>query len=300
MKYHISPSTGNPNRCYANTKPCPIGGEKEHYSSKEEARSAFEKTQTESKPLKKLNANDTRKTNSHVYAFTEDGKEAITFEQREEFKSLHSKIHFAPTPSLNKKEIKVLENLAEGRNVTNEDLDRIIDRLEETTVETHMNTPEKAATNKKVVDYLKLERKRSGVPSTLPTAVSFDPTTQTMFSNKDARKHPAILSKALRRQSAHMEWMNELADERANSIQYAETPEERKYTENEVALYRGQARRAEAKLHAQFRELQYLYDTDEDFRARLNLPITKYLKQGWYREPDVRYNGIPIDGVKKA
>lgn len=47
-KYHISPTTGNPNRCYANTKPCPLGGEKEHYPTKEAARAAYEKKQAPS------------------------------------------------------------------------------------------------------------------------------------------------------------------------------------------------------------------------------------------------------------
>lgn len=41
-KYHISPSTGRPNRCYASVKPCPIGGAEEHYTSKEAARAAYE------------------------------------------------------------------------------------------------------------------------------------------------------------------------------------------------------------------------------------------------------------------
>lgn len=44
-KYHISPSTGNPNRCYANTKPCPLGGSEDHYPTKEAARKGFEKKQ---------------------------------------------------------------------------------------------------------------------------------------------------------------------------------------------------------------------------------------------------------------
>jgi hypothetical protein len=46
-KYHISPTTGNPNRCYANTKPCPIGGEGEHYPTKESARKAFESSNSQ-------------------------------------------------------------------------------------------------------------------------------------------------------------------------------------------------------------------------------------------------------------
>lgn len=41
-KYHISPSTGNPNKCYATKRPCPVGGASEHFGSKEEARQAYE------------------------------------------------------------------------------------------------------------------------------------------------------------------------------------------------------------------------------------------------------------------
>lgn len=41
-KYHISPTTGNPNRCYADKRPCPLGGEQEHYPTKEAAKAAFE------------------------------------------------------------------------------------------------------------------------------------------------------------------------------------------------------------------------------------------------------------------
>ena len=41
-KYHISLTTGRPNKCYAEKRPCPIGGADEHYGSKEEAQQAYE------------------------------------------------------------------------------------------------------------------------------------------------------------------------------------------------------------------------------------------------------------------
>lgn len=44
-KYHISPSTGRPNLCQATKKACPLGGEDDHYSSKDEARAAYEQKQ---------------------------------------------------------------------------------------------------------------------------------------------------------------------------------------------------------------------------------------------------------------
>lgn len=41
-KYHISPKTGAPASCRASKKPCPIGGESDHYTTKEEARAGYE------------------------------------------------------------------------------------------------------------------------------------------------------------------------------------------------------------------------------------------------------------------
>lgn len=42
FKFHINPQTGNPNRCSAQEGNCPFGGQEEHYSSKDEARKAYE------------------------------------------------------------------------------------------------------------------------------------------------------------------------------------------------------------------------------------------------------------------
>lgn len=41
--YHINPSTGRANKCNAGRRACPFGGPGEHYSSREQARSAYEK-----------------------------------------------------------------------------------------------------------------------------------------------------------------------------------------------------------------------------------------------------------------
>ena len=43
-KYHVNPATGNPGVCRAQ-KNCPFGGEADHYSTREEAREAYEKSQ---------------------------------------------------------------------------------------------------------------------------------------------------------------------------------------------------------------------------------------------------------------
>lgn len=41
-KYHISPTTGRPNLCTANKRPCPVGGADDHYPTKEAARQGYE------------------------------------------------------------------------------------------------------------------------------------------------------------------------------------------------------------------------------------------------------------------
>jgi hypothetical protein len=41
-KFHINPSTGNPNKCSAKSGNCPFGGDSEHFESKDEARLNFE------------------------------------------------------------------------------------------------------------------------------------------------------------------------------------------------------------------------------------------------------------------
>lgn len=42
VKYHISATTGRPNICRATKRQCPLGGEEDHYPTKEAARKALE------------------------------------------------------------------------------------------------------------------------------------------------------------------------------------------------------------------------------------------------------------------
>lgn len=49
-KFHINPATGNPGRCLARSGNCPFGGEDAHYSTKEEARLAYEQQMERNSP----------------------------------------------------------------------------------------------------------------------------------------------------------------------------------------------------------------------------------------------------------
>lgn len=51
MKFHINPTTGDAGKCSATQGKCPFGGESEHYTSAEAARSAYESKQGEAKTL---------------------------------------------------------------------------------------------------------------------------------------------------------------------------------------------------------------------------------------------------------
>lgn len=44
-KFHVNPETGNPGPCSAKEGNCPFGSEEEHHSTREEAQSAYEKSQ---------------------------------------------------------------------------------------------------------------------------------------------------------------------------------------------------------------------------------------------------------------
>lgn len=65
-KYHINPQTGNPGLCKA-TQHCPFGEAANHYSSKDEAREAYELAQGCSAPetLRRVSKNDQQNVNKH-------------------------------------------------------------------------------------------------------------------------------------------------------------------------------------------------------------------------------------------
>lgn len=303
-KYHISPVTGNPNRCYASKKPCPVGGADEHYSSKEEAREAYEKSQSEGgqtvTKLKKTPApsSDTQGKSASV---TSIGGTTITPEMTEKYREVVTNSYISTTPPLNNSEKKILSDVAAGKTISDEKLDAMIDRLRHVATHAELVSEKALANGKIVLPYLKAVRSKSPNPNTLKDVKDFDPATQTVFSNKDARRHPMIAGKAIRRTSAHIDWMNQLADDaRAIALEVEKDPEAREVYRNKAAIWADEALRSEVKLRAQLKEIQYQYDNDETFRNNTNLSIASHLRAGVYRDTDSKYNGIPLEGVKKA
>ena len=64
-KYHINPNTGNPGKCHAFFR-CPFGSAHEHYSSAEEARSAYEAAMTPTAPVASKNTTELTKVRNVV------------------------------------------------------------------------------------------------------------------------------------------------------------------------------------------------------------------------------------------
>lgn len=301
-KYHISPSTGNPNKCYASVKPCPLGGESDHYPTKEAARNAYEKSQSEGgQTVTKLRKSAApAETSGKLASVTTLGGKTRTPAMTEGYNSALPNLGYQ-TPPLSQVEKKILADVGEGKNVSDEKLDSMIDRLRWAGTTGSYGRPGEAEAGAEVLSYLKAVRSRSSAPSTLPTAVTFDPATQTLFSNADARKRPSAMANSLSRTAKHMEWMEKLASD-SRSLAHApdNTPEERQRYLNDAARRSDEAKRTEAKLHAQFREAQWCFDNNPEWRRNANFGVVRHLNNGMYREAAGEYRDIPIDGVKKA
>lgn len=68
MKFHINPTTGDAGKCSATKGQCPFGGESEHYTSADAARSAYENKQGEQAELEAAQKDlNTYGANSNVF-----------------------------------------------------------------------------------------------------------------------------------------------------------------------------------------------------------------------------------------
>lgn len=79
-KFHINPSTGNPNKCSAKSGNCPFGGDSEHFESKDSARQHFESQNTDqslktARRLSKVSSSPAEPTaaNGYTERFNKDG-----------------------------------------------------------------------------------------------------------------------------------------------------------------------------------------------------------------------------------
>lgn len=271
MSFHVNPATGQPGPCHA-TVSCPFGGEDQHKESPEAAREAYEATM--------------------------GGAFAEHFDSLKFGEALKS----FPNYMVSKADVKVLDDISAGKRPSDEKLDAFLDNHRELATVTPYNSVESARSASNLFKQVRMLRSESSRPSTLATATSFDPATQTLFSNAAARKDSNTMGKAIRKEAAHGDWMRErAAEERASSALFADEPELSASYLQSAANLDDSARRSDARLAAQLKELQYCYDNDEDFRKNTKSEVQVLLNQGYFRPERLQVDpNVPIGTVKKV
>ena len=301
-KYHISPTTGRPNLCHATVRACPVGGENEHYGTKEEAQTAFEQSmsgQTLVAVSKKAPAGNVVSLGDHKAKKLAD-HDSFLATARATSKFDESLASF-PKYKLTKADEKMLADVAAGKKVSAQKLDEFMEDKESMAKLDAFNDEREVQAARGVLGYLKAVRSTDPTPSTLATIDNFDPSTQTVFSNPNARKSAVVMGKAIRREFAHSEWMHELAGEHRQSATWADQdgsePNSAQYLQSAKNCEES-ATKSEARVQAQLRELQYLFDTDESFAKTANPEVRRMLTQGSFRGKASSYDGIAIGTVK--
>lgn len=276
VRYHINPETGRAGQCTAK-KQCRFGvPASQHYNSKDEARAAYESKMSAGNVTSvttKRTVVSSQKTTPKSNANTGSTDTAVLVD------NLKQQIEHFPMWRFNNSEQTLLKKLAEGRKVSNETLDDFLHNNRNLSVEDQYITSADAKENAQLLDNVTKIRKTYNSPSTLVTLDNFDPATHTIFSNPQARKMGSIAGKAISREFAHAEWMEELAQQHENEIKYSLTDDESRKIENGVLKCRDERAASEAKLMAQLKEVKYLMDNDESFRKTLTPTIISKVNQ---------------------
>lgn len=293
-KFHVNPNNGKAGPCSAK-RSCPFGDlETEHYGTVAEAQQAYEGSMADQTFSNVVSLSSVKaKRASAASDELAQAREASGFDKG--WERLGKGI-------LSKADIKLVEDVAAGKKVSDEKLDQFLDAHQDLETVTPYNRAPEAANAKAVMDYLRAVRAQSGSPSTLPTIETFDPSTQSMFSNASARSAAHVMGKAIRREAAHGEWMDERAEEDRRAAQFArQDGDEAEAQAYEQAALNSEkaAMRSKARTQAQLRELQYLFDTDEKFAGTANADVRRLLAQGSFRGAG-QYAGVPIGTVRKV
>lgn len=307
MRYHISPKTGRPNICRATKKGCPLGGEQEHYKSKEEAQAAYEasKKQEEMPPVARKDAS--LKTNTFQDpASRHNGARALQeWEQEEKFgQELAKKIpayrgllpHMKATEGEKEEFLKAVEwaegNLKESR-----------ERLQALVIDSlffqERNESFKASLPVKLGN-LMLEKQ--GLPplgEALPPQPSFNPQEPTAFAQGDARFDPAVAWKNMQEEErtiAH--YQSEVSSlERLKARHGDPTPEVLATYEGAIQEARLQESDAQDRLRRQSQEVRHYQQEVPGYRDYTPVPLQERLlaedakasksDRGWHTREDL-------------
>lgn len=277
MKYHVNTKTGETGECGAVKGKCPFGSESEHYTSRKAAQAAYEH-KMEGATLPAIS-----KTPAEVLAARETLQE-----------------HKADLAYMGIADKIMIDALLLGKKISDSKLDLYI--LNNQPVDNGYASVGELQALSAAITIATAERSKSTAPSTLVTLENFDPVKNSMFSNRNARKSAVVAGKALRREQAHAEWMRELA---ARAEEVAADPDfNSDYTKqqllNAAAEQNAEANRSDARVRAQLKEIQYLFDRDPVYAATANNEVNHLLRSGTLKNQVSQLDSLPLGEVRKA
>lgn len=266
---------GEPADCDAPPGKCPLGGD--HYDDFESAKAGI----------------DARLANEH---------DATAGLQKAKTKS--SEAHAAPSDEalgraknvlgMPAAEVNAVKKLREGKKVKDETLDALIAERKGSLAGYEDN--EYRTDAKATLDYVKQERAKSGAPWSLHTVQSFDPSTESAFSNPKARSAAHVAGKAITREYGNLEHAEKQYREESerepgegiySSRQVAEMQEERKE----------RAANSRARVNAMLKESSWLMDNDPSFGKTANPGLKAKLRQ---YKPSDSAPGVYLGKIKKV
>ena len=251
-KYHTNPKTGNPGICRAE-KNCPFGDEAHHYSSREEAAQAYEKT---------MKGKSAGSKNSYLRAddFELDSKivMARNLYETELKQQLRSK-----------SDQKLLDDVFAFKKVDDGRLDEFLEYQCELAVVPSREGSRSHENWGKVFEVLRSAKAVDGrvVGDTLTTVANFDPASESVFSNGEARQNPFVAVKALNRENKHGEWLRTLALGDSETLTLPDLSEDERFFTQQQRIQREYAAQwSDARQAAMLMEMKYCYQTDSAFK----------------------------------
>lgn len=260
-KYHISPTTGRANKCYAQAGNCPLksedGGEPKHYASKEEARAGYE-VDNKDKVFVSVKKNTVATGNT-----TENKENSEPFKLDEE----NAKIYSSYKNLYNKKDQATVEKLIEGKTVSDKELDNFIEDNRQ-----HLITDNESVNdrdNKTLYNTVAELRKTRKTPSTLTTSENFDPSVSSVFSNPAARKNPSIAVKSIVKELHHSNYMRERNGEYIDQLLDKNGIYDKTSASTNKDYFADEVKRSDARLKAMVKEVEWLKANSPGYSAAI-------------------------------
>lgn len=292
IKYHISLTTGSPNRCYAKEGNCPLksddGSIPQHYATKEDARAGFEKDHSSETLVSNKKSAPAAKT-----AAAPAPAKAPAFVASEELQNDYKSVYRV----YSKADQATVEKLFTGKPVKDAALDNFLENNRESLI--RLGVPSSDSTIR-IHNAVKEARAQRNTPSTLTTSHSFDPAKESVFSNAAARTDASVMSKSLVKELKHGEWMRELQmnqiDYYSNAIKNREGQDVIDESEDRKEYYGDEIKRSDARLNSMLKEVAWLQENSPEFKASM----TASHRQGVSMLTPASNEDLPVGSTRKV